>query len=113
MRDILRFGKRRDRNEWDPESELIKAGAFIREWPCGIGCKCGAKRLLNVQAQRALRASPGLLAGWRIRKIGAQPGHDAVRGSRVSLWRPRRSHVIVRASMFIVSDEDDRIFPEW
>src|SRR5690242_18809264 len=112
MRNIPGFGKWRDRDEWNAEPELIKAGACVRERPCRICGESSAKRLLNVEAERAFRAATGLLAGGRIGKIGTQAGNDSVGRPCMSLPGPWRSHVIVRAAMLVVSDKDDRVLPE-
>src|SRR5579872_405686 len=64
MGNVMLFGEGRYRQKRNAESELVKAGALVRKWPCRIGRKGRTERFFDAQADGALRASAGLRAGW-------------------------------------------------
>src|SRR5262249_49095080 len=113
VRHIALPGKRRHRDERHSESELIKTGALVREGTGWIRGKRGTERFFNIEADCALRASARLLAGRRVGSIGTTSRHDSIRRALASLPRSRRGNGIVSAAMLVVSDEDDRVLPEW
>src|SRR5215467_1905841 len=85
---------------------------MIREGTGWIRGKRGTERFFNIEADRALRASARLLAGRRVGSVGTTSGHDSIRRPLASLPRSRWGNVIVRATMLVVSDEDDGVLPE-
>src|SRR5882672_4438384 len=105
------FGKRRNRNERNPEAELIKAGALIWKWAGRVSGKSGAKGFFRVQADRAVRAAAQLGAGGRVGKIGALSHSDSVGSARATLRRTRRFHMVVRSAVLVVGNQDDRVLP--
>src|ERR1044071_1310675 len=109
VRYVVRLGKRRDGDEWHPEPKLIEAGALVREGVCGG--KAGAKSFFDIQADGAVCSATRLLAGRRIRKVGAQPRHDSIGRTLAALAGPRRTPMIVRASVLVIGKEDDGILP--
>src|SRR5262249_28974944 len=119
MRYIMRLGERGHGDEWNPESELIEARAFLGK-RAGRVCRKGGAEVCGRRDTVAgrvhliggtLRAAARLGAGGQERSIGALSGRDAVRGPRVALRRPRRLDVIVEAAVLVIGYEDNRVFP--
>lgn len=119
MRYIVRFREWRDCDQGNANTELVEVRAFRRVRARGIGRHCraeldcvfyaGVGRAQGVAG--ALRAASWLLAGRRIRQIGALTGCDSVRSEPMILRRGRRRGVIVEPAVLIIGKKDDRVFP--
>src|SRR5215472_38470 len=107
MRHIVLLGERRNSQEGYSEAKLVKVRARGRERPGGIRAQRWAQTDGAALTDSALCAPTGLQTRGRIGEVGALAGTDAVRVRLVPLSRTRRRHMIVRAAVFVVSDEDD------
>src|SRR5262249_58806795 len=89
MRHVMRLRERRHGDERDSEAELIEVGAIRRIRTRGSEPWTDRGRI--GRADRALRATPGLLAGRWAREILALSGADAVGIQRAPLCSRRRA----------------------
>jgi hypothetical protein len=85
VRDVVRPGKRGDRNEGHAEAELIEVRARCRIRTSRR--EAGADSSSIDLAYQALRSSAGLLARRWVREIGTLPGVDPIRIWRAALLR--------------------------
>src|SRR5215469_4296027 len=112
MRHIVLLGERRNSQEGYSEAKLVKVRARGRKWPGRVRAQRRAQTDGAALTDGALSASTGLQTCGRIGEISALTGANAVRVRVVPLSRTRRGYMIVRATVFVVRDEDDGVFPE-
>src|SRR5215471_9921266 len=119
VRNILRFGKRLNRDQWNWHSELVEGSAKGWKRAAGIARQGGAKPFGILEGcipgahevPGALRTATGTQAEGRKREVLALPGKDSVRSAGPVLRCPRWLSMVVEPAMFVVGDENDGIFP--
>src|ERR1035437_950405 len=111
VRDVVRLRKRRYHDERNAESELIEIRALRRVWRGFWSEKCRADGGDVALAELALRASAWQQARRRIGQVFAQARIDAVGIEGSTLRGGRRRYVIIKSTVLVVGQEDDRVLP--
>src|SRR5215470_472692 len=111
VRHVMRFRERGHHEQRDTDAQLIERGTGGGERFSGI--EIGTELSLNRLALGAVQPLTRLRAyGW-VGRIGALPRLYPVRGTYTALRSGRWCDVVIKATVLVIGDEDDRVAPVW
>ena len=117
----MRLGKRRNGEERDAQAQLVEAGALSGIRPSRVRREGGAEQLRILHAgvvraegiHRTFRPAARQFAGRGVGQVGALSGRDSIRCPCPALMGCGRGHMVVKAAVLVIHDEDYRILPAY